>query len=209
MRKHSLLGFAATLLMSAAAFAGTQASNTNTVSPTLTVNATIQSAVKLTLSTGTLAGINHCAITPGSGTDYAMNFGNVDGVGINAGNCNVFAPTTAGSTPAIYYTDYTLTPSWSGVTATGTASIKAIAPALETGVTVQVPNTSTDQANTTGLSATTWAPITASTSVVSGTVLAAANANGAPLTRFLGLSVAPTATSGTVSTTVTFTMTIQ
>ena len=198
MRKQSILVFAATLLMSAAAFAGTQASNTNTVSPTLTVNAT-----------GTLAGVNHCAITPGSGTDYAMNFGNVDGVGINAGNCNVFAPTTAGSTPAIYYTDYTLTPSWSGVTATGTASIKAIAPALETGVTVQVPNTSTDQANTTGLSATTWAPITASTSVVSGTVLSAANANGAPLTRFLGLSVAPTATAGTVSTTVTFTMTIQ
>lgn len=63
MRKQTLLGVAAALLMSASAFAGTQASNTNTVSPTLTVNATIQSAVRLTLSTGTLAGINHCAVT--------------------------------------------------------------------------------------------------------------------------------------------------
>lgn len=208
MKKYFLFGLAV-LLSTATAFAGTQASGTNTVSPTLTVNATIQSAVKLTLSTGTLSGINHCAITAGSGTDYAMNFGNVDGLGVNAGNCNVFTPTTAGTTPAVYYTDYTLTPSWAGLTATASASIKAVAPALETGVTVNIPSTSTDQNSTTGLNVGTWTPITTSQPVVSGTVLSGAGANGTAQTRFLGLSVAPSATAGAVSTTVTFTMTIQ
>ena len=39
-----------------------------------------------------------------------MNFGTVDALGINAGNCNKFAPTTPGTTNAIYWSDYNLNP---------------------------------------------------------------------------------------------------
>ena len=208
----------AMMTLSVAAFANTGAVNTNTVSPTLVVNATIQDAVLLTLKTGALAGINHCTIAPGGGGDYNMSFGTVDALGVNAGNCNVFAPTTPGQTPAVYWTDYQLTPAWAGLTATNAASITAFAPALEAGVVIQIPSTSTDQSTTVGLNVGTWTTIGATagtaTPVVSGTVLSGAGADGTALTRFLGLSVSPTATAaaggGTaVSTTVTFTMTIK
>jgi len=207
------------LLMTAtASFANTGAANTNTVSPTLVINATIQDAVILTLKTGTLAGISHCTIAAGGGGDYNMSFGTVDALGVNAGNCNLFAPTTPGQTPAVYYTDYQLTPAWAGLTATAAASITAFAAAPEAGVNIQIPSTSTDQSTTAGLTVATWSTIgtTAGTAtpVVSGTVLSGAGADGTALTRFLALSVAPTATAaaggGTaVSTTVTFTMTIK
>ena len=214
-----LTGIAALLLTATASFAATSAPNTNTVSPTLVVNATIQDAVMLTLKTGTLAGMTgHCAVAAGGGGDYNMNFGTVDALGVNAGNCNVFAPTTPGQTPAVYYTDYQLTPAWAGLTATNASKVTAWAAAAEAGVVIQVPSTSTDQSTTTGLAVGTWTTIGATagtaTPVVSGTVLSGAGADGTAVTRFLALSVAPTSTAaaggGTaVSTTVTFTMTIQ
>ncbi len=219
MKTRSILLLLGLLLLTAtASFANTTAANTNTVSPTLLVSATIQDAVILTLKTGTLAGINHCTIAAGTGTDYSMSFGTVDALGVNAGNCNLFAPTTPGQTPAVYYTDYQLTPAWAGLTATSAASITAFAAAPETGANIQVPSTSTDQSTTSGLTVSTWSTIgtTAGTAtpVVSGTVLSGAGADGTALTRFLALSVSPTATAaaggGTaVSTTVTFTMTIK
>lgn len=218
MKKRSVLLLLGLLLTATASFANTGAANTNTVSPTLVINATIQDAVILTLKTGTLAGINHCTIAAGGGGDYNMSFGTVDALGVNAGNCNLFAPTTPGQTPAVYYTDYQLTPAWAGLTATAAASITAFAAAPEAGVAIQVPSTSTDQSTTTGLTVATWTTVgtTAGTAtpVVSGTVLSGAGADGTALTRFLALSVSPTATAaaggGTaVTTTVTFTMTIK
>ncbi len=218
MKKQFSAGLVALMAVSTAAFANTGAANTNTVSPTLVVNATVQDAVQLTLSTGALGGVNHCAIAAGGGGDYNMSFGTVDALGVNAGNCNVFTPTTPGQTPAVYWTDYQLTPVWAGLTATNAASITAFAPALEAGVVIQVPSTSPDQSTTAGLNVGTWTTIGATagtaTPVVSGTVLSGAGANGTALTRFLGLSVSPTAAAaaggGTaVSTTVTFTMTIK
>jgi hypothetical protein len=218
MKKQILCGIAVLLMTASASFAAIQAANTNTVSPTLVVNATIQDAVLLTLKTGTLAGVNHCAIAAGGGGDYNMSFGTVDALGVNASNCNVFSPTTPGQTPAVYYTDYQLTPAWAGLTATNASSITAFAAAPEAGVTIQVPSTSTDQSTTAGLNVGTWTTIGATagtaTPVVSGTVLSGAGADGASVTRFLALAVSPTATAaaggGTaVSTTVTFTMTIR
>jgi hypothetical protein len=218
MRKYLVLLMALLLMSVSAVFANTGAANTNTVSPTLVINATVQDAVLLTLKTGTLAGINHCAIAAGGGGDYNMSFGTVDALGINAGNCNQFAPTTPGQTAAVYYTDYQLTPAWAGLTATSAATLTAFAPAAEAGVVVQVPSTSTDQSTTAGLNVGTWSTIGATagtaTPVVSGTVLSGAGADGTAVTRFLALSVSPTATAaaggGTaVSTTVTFTMTIK
>jgi hypothetical protein len=217
MTKKLVLVFT-TMALSAAAFANTGAVNTNTVSPTLVVNATIQDAVLLTLKTGATAGINHCVIAAGGGGDYNMSFGTVDALGVNTGNCNVFAPTTPGQTPAVYWTDYQLTPAWAGLTVTNAASITAFANALEAGVTIQIPNTNTDQNTTAGLNVGTWSAIGATagtaTPVVSGGALSVPNVDGTSFTRFLALSVSPTAAAaaggGTaVSTTVTFTMTIK
>ncbi len=213
MKKRSILLLLGLLLMTASAsFAVNGAANTNVYSPTLTVSATIQDAVNLTLSTGTTAGINHCAVA-GTNPTYTMSFGTVDALGVNAGNCNLFTPTTPGQTAAVYYTDYTLTPQWAGLTASTSASITAWAASLETGLVVQVPTT-TDQSTTTGLTVSSWqtlgTAIGSATTVVSGTALSAAGADGTAMTRFLALSVSPTAAPGAgLSTTVTYTMTIK
>src|ERR1700758_1884982 len=117
MKKFFTIFALGLITLSTAAFAGTTATNTNTVSPTLQVSATIQSAVQLTLSTGTAA-VTHCAVAPGAGTDYSMNFGTVDALGISAGSCNRFAPTTPGVTDAVYWSDYNLNPVFTSQTTT-------------------------------------------------------------------------------------------
>src|ERR1043166_3907093 len=109
MKKYFMIFALGMMALSTGAFAATTATNTNTVSPTLQISATIQKAVQLTLSTGTAA-VSHCAVATGGSTDYAMSFGTVDALGINAGNCNKFNPTTPGVTNAIYWSDYNLTP---------------------------------------------------------------------------------------------------
>jgi hypothetical protein len=82
----------AVMALTTAAFANTSASNTNKVSPTLNVTANVQDAVQLTLSTGTVAAA-HCVVVSGlPGSDYKMDFGTVDAMAINNGNCNKFAP---------------------------------------------------------------------------------------------------------------------
>jgi hypothetical protein len=218
MRKYLVL-FIALLLMSAGALfaANPGTANTNAYSANLTISATVQDAVLLSLSTGTLAGISHCAIA-GTNPNYTMSFGTVDALAVNTGCGNVFAPTTPGQSAAVYYTDYQLTPAWAGLAATSAATLTAFATAPEAGVNIQIPSTSTDQNTTAGLNVGTWSTLgsTAGTAtpVVSGTVLSGAGADGTAVTRFLALSVSPTATaaagSGTnVSTTVTFTMTIK
>lgn len=218
MKKQLALTLVALMALTTAAFANTGVANTNTVSPTLVINAIVQDAVQLTLKTGATAGVGHCAIAAGGGGDYNMSFGTVDALGVNTGCGSVFAPVTPGQTPAVYWTDYQLTPAWAGLTATNAASITAFAPALEAGVVIQVPSTSVDQSTTAGLNVGTWSTIGATagtaTPVVSGTVLSGAGADGTALTRFLALSVSPTATAaaggGTaLTTTVTFTMTIK
>lgn len=211
--KKNLFVLFAVFALTAAAFAGTQATNTNTVSPTLQITANLQDSVQLTLSTGTVAAA-HCAVVAGAGTDYKMDFGTVDALAVNNGNCNKFAPTTPGSSPAVYWSDYQLTPSWTGLTATNAASITAFTSvAPPAGVAIQVPSLGVDTNTTGALTVNTWATIgnTAGTAtpVVSGTVLSGVNADGASVNRFLALSVSPTAAAGAVNATVTFTMTIQ
>ena len=84
MKKYFTIFALGMMALSTAAFAATTATGTNTVAPTLQISATIQSAVQLTWSTGTAA-VNHCAVTPGTGADYAMSFGTVDALAINNG----------------------------------------------------------------------------------------------------------------------------
>src|SRR5689334_24754873 len=110
MKKYFMIFALGMMALSTAAFAATTATNSNTVSPTLQISATIQSAVQLTLSTGTAA-VTHCAVTPTGGTPHnTLKFGTVDALGLTNGNCNKFAPTTPGTTNAIYWLDYNLNP---------------------------------------------------------------------------------------------------
>ena len=196
------------MALSTAAFAGTTATNTNTVSPTLQISATIQSAVQLTLSTGTAA-VTHCAVTAGGTTDYAMSFGTVDALGINNGNCNKFAPTTPGTTNAIYWSDYNMTPVYTSQTATASPTITA-----KVTTDFAVPHNIfvvRDSAN----SSTAPGSAAAFTAVSTGTpdTIVTGAASGTAQTRFIGVAVTPangaTVLTGPQTATVTFTLTVQ
>ena len=90
-KRKIFAGIAKLLLTATASFAATSAANTNTVSPTLVVSATIQDAVMLNLKTGTLGGMTgHCTIAAGGGGDYNMNFGTVDALAVNPGWARVY-----------------------------------------------------------------------------------------------------------------------
>jgi hypothetical protein len=208
MKKYFTIFALGMMALSTAAFAGTTATNTNTVSPTLQISATIQSAVQLTLSTGTAA-VTHCAVTPGAGTDYAMNFGTVDALGINNGSCNKFAPATPGVSNAIYWSDYNLTPVFTSQAASTNASITAkvttdFAAPNNILVVRDAANSSTVPASAAAFTAlSTGTPDTIAGPVVSGTAL----------TRFIGVAVTPSNAAGVLtgaqSATVTFTLTVQ
>ncbi|MBZ5504612.1 MAG: hypothetical protein LAO78_03895 [Acidobacteriia bacterium] len=208
MKKYLTIFALGMMAFSTAAFAGTTATNTNTVSPTLQISATIQSAVQLTLSTGTAA-VTHCAVTAGAGTDYAMDFGTVDALGINNGSCNKFAPATPGVSNAIYWSDYNLTPVFTSQAASSNASITA-----KVTTDFAAPNNILvvrDSAN----SSTVPASAAAFTALSTGTpdIIAGPVVSGTALTRFIGVAVTPSNAAGVLtgaqSATVTFTLTVQ
>lgn len=189
----------------------TQATNTNKVSPTLAVSANVQKAVQLTLSTGTVAAA-HCAVAAGAGTDYSMNFGTVDGLGINAGNCNKFAPATPGVTNAVYWSDYQLTPVFSSqsvstntITAQVTTTFGGVANGTSNLIIVR------DTANSATLPAS--AASFSNMGSASADTIATNAANGTAITRYIGIAVTPangaSVLTGNQSATVTFTLTVQ
>jgi len=201
-----------TVLMAATmALAQTQATNTNKVTPTLQVSANVQKAVQLTLSTGTVAAA-HCAVAAGSGTDYSMNFGTVDGLGINAGNCNKFAPTTPGVSNAVYWSDYQLTPVFSSqsvstntITAQVTTTFGGVANGTSNLIIVR------DTANSATLPAS--AGSFSNMGSASADTIATNATNGTAITRYIGIAVTPangaSVLTGNQSATVTFTLTVQ
>lgn len=201
----------AVLVAAILAHAGTQGTNTNTVSPTLQVTATVQKAVQLTLSTGTVAAA-HCAVAAGTGTDYSMNFGTVDGLGINAGNCNKFAPATPGVSNAVYWSDYQLTPVFSGqsvstntITAQVTTTFGGVANGTSNLIIVR------DTANSATLP--TGPGSFSNMGSASADTIATNAANGTAITRYVGIAVTPangaSVLTGTQSATVTFTLTVN
>ena len=207
MKKY--LAFVVIGLMATAAFAGTQATNTNTVSPTLQVNVNVQSAIRLTLSTGTAA-TPHCTITPTGGSpDYTVNFGTVDALAINAPTCgSVFAPTVPGTDSAIYWSDYNLTPVFTGQSTTN----NTITAKVSTNFTAADVDIVRDSANSATVP-TAAAQFTPMATGATPDTIATNAANGAALTRFIGVEVKPTNGAGTLTgaqtATVTFTLTVQ
>jgi len=209
MKKYLMTFALAMMALSTAAFAGTQAVNTNTVSPTLQVSATIQKAVQLTLSTGTAA-VTHCTVTATGGTtDYTMDFGTVDALGINNGNCNKFAPATPGVSNAIYWSDYNVTPVFTSHTATSGTTITA---QVTTNFAVSNVFIVRDSANSSTVPASA-AAFTALGTASADTIAGPGVTSGTALTRFIGVAVTPangaTVGTGAQSATVTFTLTVQ
>lgn len=206
MKRIFIAIFVTLLTMASTSFAATQAVNTNTVAPTLQVQATVQKAVQLTLSVGTSTAA-HCAVAAGATTDYKMDFGTVDALAINNGNCGKFAPTTPGATDAIYWSDYDITP----VFASHAVSTNTITAQVTTNF--GAPNNLyvvRDTAN----SATVPTAIGqfSAMGVASADTIATNATSGTALTRFIGVGVKPlnAANAATTQTaTVTFTLTVQ
>jgi len=194
---------AAITVRSSVAAAASDAVNTNTVSPTLQVSVTVQKAIRLTLSTGTSG--TTCAVNTAS--DYSMNFGNVDALGINTPCGAKFDPTTPGSTPAAYYSDYRITPTFTnqaGTGATVTAYVSANFATLSSVLSVVQANSAPGAIGAlTAMSTNSGSPTSLGTGLASGTAV----------TRYVGVQVQPTnssssTVSGTDSATITYTMTI-
>ena len=207
MKKYVMIFALGIMTLSTAAFAGTQANNTNTVAPTLQVSATIQKAVRLTLSTGTAA-VTHCAVVNNGGNpDYTMNFGTVDALGINAGNCNLFGPANPGVDSAIYWSDYNLTPVFTGQAVT----TNTITAQVTTNFTAANASIVRDSANSSTVP--TGAAQFTAVGVATADTIATNATNAQALTRFIGVAIAPTNGAGTLtgaqSATVTFTLTVN
>jgi hypothetical protein len=209
MKKYFAIFVLGIMALSTAAFAATTATGTNTVAPTLQISATIQKAVQLTLSTGTAA-VTHCTVTATGGSpDYTMNFGTVDALGINAGNCNKFNPVTPGVTNAIYWSDYNVTPTFTSHTAIAGTTITA---QVTTNFGVSNIFVVRDTANSSTVPASA-AAFTAVGTATADTIAGPGVTSGTALTRFVGVAVTPangaTVGTGAQSATVTFTLTVQ
>ncbi len=154
---------------------------------------TVQNAVSLTLATAT----GGLTVTPAS--DYAMNFGNVNGLGIGPG-AGLTVVSAAGG--VIYSTPYLLQPVFTDFTSS-TATIKVF-------VSTNFVHTAALQLRDASASA---GPFTAiGTTAATARQITAAAANRSSITRFVGLFVAningPTAFRGSDNATLTFTLTV-
>jgi hypothetical protein len=201
MRKQlMILAIAAMVFGTVQAFGATSATATNTVSPTLVVNVTVQKAVSLTLATG-----SQCVVNAGGSGDYNVSLGNVDALAVNAPTCgNKFAPTTPGTTNSAYYTDYTVTPSFTSQT----VSTNTITAYVSTNFAKA--NLSIVQSN--ALPASIAALTAMSTNVAAQTNVATNATSGTAITRYVGVEVAPTngaGLTGADSATITYTLTVN
>ena len=187
-----ILVSAAVVLSGLPAFAATDATNTNTVSPTLVVNVTVQKAIRLTLATG-----SQCAVNAGGGGDYNINFGTVDALAIANGSCgSKFAPATPGTTSAAYYTDYTVTPVFTSQSV-ATNTLKAYVSTAFTKANLSILESSSAPSGIGDLNpmgVTSGSQTTVATNAASG--VAVAPTNGASLT-------------GADAATITYTLTVQ
>ena len=141
---------------------------------TLTIRSTVQTAVQFSLDTG-----SGPAVTGGSTTDYLIDFGTVDGLGVSSGN-GATRSTSAGG--ALYSTSYLVKPAFSSMTSTtGTVRMYVSAnfahPAL-----LQLQDSSTGASNN-------FSAISTNSAAASQTLISSTAVSKASLTRYLGLFV--------------------
>ena len=204
MRKHLFtLTAVAMALVAVQASAKTQDTATNAVSPTLVVKVSVDKAVSLTLAAGT-----QCAINPGGGGDYNVDFGTVDALAITAPTCgSSFAPTTPGTTNAVYYTDYKVTPIFtSQAVSTNTITAYVSTNFLKGNLSIVQSNALPGAIGALTAMSLSALPVASQTNVATDAL------SGTAYTRYVGVSVAPTngaALTGADSATITYTLTVQ
>ena len=206
MKRITIAILVTLLMMASYSFAATQATNTNTVSPTLQVTATIVDAVQLTLTQGTSG--TACTVSAGGSTDYSMSFGTLDALAINNATCGQkYTPAQTG-TDAVYYTDYKLNPVFTSEPNTANPTISAYVSTNFTHANVKVVRDTGNSAAApaangfSAMSTNSGAPDTIASGVASGT----------PQTRWIGVDIAATNganLTGAQSATVTFTLTVN
>ena len=154
---------------------------------------TVQDAVQLTLSTAT------GGVTVSPAADFAMNFGNVNGLGIGPA---AGLTTVAASGGVVYGTPYLLNPAFTDFTSTtGTLSVYASKTFAHAAV-LHLDDSASSAGPYAAISVTAGAP----------TQITAAAHDRTSVTRYLGLFVSnvngATAFTGTDNATLTFTMTV-
>jgi hypothetical protein len=203
----TVIVFAATVTIAMSSFAGTSATNTNVVSPSVQLSANIVDAVQLTLVQG--ASGTACAIGAGAAPpDYTMSFGTVDALAINNGACgNKYTPAQTAA-DAIYYTDYQLKPVFASQPSSANPTIKAYVSTNFTFANISVVR---DTANSAAVPAANGFSAM-STNVAAQDTIATGVASGTPLTRYIGVDIAPTngaGFAGAQTATITFTLTVN
>ena len=201
--KRRITGLTVTLFVALSArtgFATTFTTASNTVAPTLSVSVNVQTAVSLTMATGSVSG--SCTVSAGGGGDFSINLGNVNGLGVGTPTCGSVSSVTASN--ATYATNYQITPSYSGFTAT-TSTVSLTAPAFTHSGTLTLEEGSAAGSMTTVPTSGTAHAIAVTTS-------------GTAISRYLGVQVSnangsgafpgTAGGSGADSTLVTFTMTV-
>src|SRR5947209_3807298 len=163
------------ILAAVPVFASTSATNTNTISPALVVNVTVQKAISLTLATGT-------GCTVAAGSDYSINLGTVDALAINTASCgSKFAPATPGVSNAVYYSDYKVTPLFTSQSV-ATNTLTAYVSSTFSKANLLIVKSDTAPSAVTDLTAM-------STSSGSQTTVATNATSGTALTRYIGVAV--------------------
>ena len=172
--------------------------NTGTTIGTFTLSLTlntVQDAVQLTLGQAT------GGLLPVPGSDYSMNFGNVNGLGISPG-AGLTTSTPNGGGGIIYSTPYLIQPAFSDWMNT-TATIKICVSKTFTHSTILIP-----QDSVTGAAGS----FSAITTTCNGSTITASAADRSPITRYLGLFVSNinggSAFTGGDTATITYTMTV-
>jgi hypothetical protein len=193
MSLNHLLRFAAlsTFLFAFAGIIVAQgpAANAATTTSELQMNATVQTAVQLNISTGsggaTVSGSNATGL-------FSVNFGNINGLGLGTPNAGVSV--VADSSGALYKTPINLTPVYSGFT-TETATIEV----------------EQDAAGDTALAREGNLSISASSTVSTSTPasVATGGASGVAIERYVGMYAARTEAAGAKSATLIYTITVE
>lgn len=115
---RALFILAAILVSAGQAWAQGSCSNCSTVNSSLTLSATAETAVELTITTGPAG----ATVNPDGSGAFSVSFGNVNGLGVGSLVNGVKVKTSSGS-GATYTTPITVTPAFSGFAST-TATVK-------------------------------------------------------------------------------------
>ena len=145
-----------------------------TASASLTVSATVQTAVEFSVDTG-----GGLPVSAGGSTDYVIDFGTVDGLGVSSGNG---ATRTTSASGALYSTSYLVRPAFSSMASTtGSVSMYVSSNFAHTGL-LQLQHSASGASN--GFSA-----VSTNSSLAAQTVISASATSRTGITRYLGLFV--------------------